>query len=458
MGERTDEVRGYASSEPERYLPSYQGVPVENLGETFKPDYSLSEVTIDDTSDVSDDERVDAETEAIREDIEQTRTEMARTVDEIQARLNPETIVEHVKEAAKETANNALDNVKQTVHDATIGKVENMVNNVSESARETSSGLMGIIKENPIPSALVGLGLGWLYMKRQNNSASNQQVQPVYAAPTGYVSSYPYVPAAVPAPVVYPTTYRSNTNSGGNGIVDKIMQNPVPAALAGASIGYILMKGQGNSSSPSPSYTGSSHSSQGSQPGLGDKVGNVVGQAGSKVGDIASSAGDVVGKAGEKAGDIASGTAEAVGNVASGTAGLVGDVASGAAGVVGNVASGAAEAVGNIASGAGDVAGNVVGGVQQGAGKATSQLERMLQENPLVVGGAALVLGAMIGMMLPATEKENQILGKAHDTVMEKAGEAVQETFQKVSSVAEEVTNTVKDTVKEEAKNQGLTQ
>src|SRR5690349_17725692 len=115
MGERTDEVRDYTSPEPERaqYLPSYQAVPVNDLGETFKPDYSLSEGTSDDTTTGSDDERVDAETEAIREDIEQTRAEMARTVDEIQARLNPETIVEQAKEAAKEKASDALDNVKQ---------------------------------------------------------------------------------------------------------------------------------------------------------------------------------------------------------------------------------------------------------------------------------------------------------------------------------------------------------
>jgi len=424
MGERTDEIRDYSSPEPERYTPSYQVEPVNEFSETFTPDYSLSE-------DIPDDS-VDAETEAIREDIEQTRAEMARTVDEIQARLTPENIVEHVKEAAKETASDAIDNVKQTVHDATVGKVENMVNSVSESARETSSGLMGIIKENPIPSALVGLGLGWLYMKRQNNPNNKQSQGPqAFAVTTGYMPAYPYA-AVAPAPVTYaPTGYKSSSasNSGGGGIVDKIMQNPIPVAIAGASLGYVFMKGQGQGSS-STGY--SSYTSYGSQQGLGDKVGNVVGQAGSKVGDIASGAGDVVGQAGQKVGNIAGSTAGTVGDIASGAAETVGNVASGAAEVVGNVAGGAAGAVGNIASGAGDVAGNVVGGVQQGAQKATTQLERMLQENPLLVGGAALVLGAMIGMMLPSTEKENQIMGKAHDTVMEKAGEAVQQTLDKV--------------------------
>lgn len=172
------------------------------------------------------------------------------------------------------------------------------------------------------------------------------------------------------------------------------------------------------------------------------------------MGDVASGAGDVVGQAGHKVGDIASSAVGTVGDLASGTAETVGNIASSAVGAVGDIASGAVGAVGNIASGTGEIAGNVVGGVQHGAQKATSQLERMLQESPLLVGGAALVLGAVIGMMLPSTERENQLLDKAHDTVMEKAGEAVHQTLDKVSSVAEEVTNTVK----EEAKNQGLAQ
>ncbi len=452
MGERTDEIRDYSSPEPERYTPFLQTGGVNELSETFTPDYSLSENPADDSP--------DAEADAIRDDIEQTRAEMARTVDEIQARLTPQNIVEQVKETAKETASEAIDNVKQTVRDATVGRVENMVNSVSDSARETSSGLMGMIKENPIPAALAGLGLGWLYMKRQNNSANSKFQPQASAVSTGYLPGYPYnygtlTPST--AQVAYtPTGYNSpSTSSGGsNGLIDKLMQNPLPVAVAGLSIGYVLMKGQGQNSGSTgyPTY-----SSQSSHSGLGqvkDKVGNVasgagdvVGQAGHKVGDIASTAagtvGDVAGTAAGAVGDLASGTAETVGNIASGAVGAVGDIASGAAG-----------AVGNIASGTGEVAGNVVGGVQQGAQKATNQLERMLHENPLLVGGAALVLGAVVGMMLPSTEKENQLMGKAHETVMEKAGEAIHQTLDKVSNVAEEVTNTAK----EEAKNQGLAQ
>lgn len=278
MGERTDEIRDYSSPEPERYTPFLQTGGVNESSETFTPDYSLSENPADDSP--------EAEPDAIRDDIEQTRAEMARTVDEIQARLTPQNIVEHVKEAAKETAIEAIDNVKQTVRDATVGRVENMLNSVSDSARETSSGLMGMIKENPIPAALAGLGLGWLYMKRQNNSAnSKSQPQATFAVPTGYLPGYPYNYGTLTpptAPVAYtPTNYNSSSTSstGSNGLIDKLMQNPLPVAVAGLSIGYVLIKGQGQNSGSTgyPGYPG--YSSQSSQSGLGqvkDKVGDVV--------------------------------------------------------------------------------------------------------------------------------------------------------------------------------------
>jgi len=145
-------------------------------------------------------------TEVIRADIDHTRSEMSQTIDAIQQKLNPQLLmdqakatvmetatelisqakdtaveaVDHAKEVAVETASElmdhakeaaveAVDHTKQTVHDATVGKVEYMVSNITDTAQETGSGIVGMIKNNPLPAALVGLGLGWMYMKNQNN-------------------------------------------------------------------------------------------------------------------------------------------------------------------------------------------------------------------------------------------------------------------------------------------------
>ena len=53
-----------------------------------------------------------------------------------------------------------------------------------------------------------------------------------------------------------------------------------------------------------------------------------------------------------------------------------------------------------------------------------NQFQRLLRENPLMVGAAAVVVGAAVGMALPETEKENEWLGETRDTVVEKAQDA----------------------------------
>ena len=113
--------------------------------------------------------------EAIKADIEDTRAELGQTLNEIQERLSPE----HV-----------MDQVKETVREATIGKVERVmervnekISNVTEPAmeamgrageklKETGSSVGNVIWQNPIPFALIGLGAGMLVMHRVRNADS----------------------------------------------------------------------------------------------------------------------------------------------------------------------------------------------------------------------------------------------------------------------------------------------
>ncbi len=99
-------------------------------------------------------------TTEIRNNIEHTRAEMSETIDALQERLNPQTL----KEQAREQVREQYEEVKSTVRDATIGKAEAMMQNASDTVSETSSSIMDTIRENPIPAALVGIGLGWLFM------------------------------------------------------------------------------------------------------------------------------------------------------------------------------------------------------------------------------------------------------------------------------------------------------
>lgn len=110
------------------------------------------------------DESTTDETIAIRADIEQTRANMSETIDALQERLSPT----NLKEQAKEQVREQFQEAKEQVREATIGRVENMVHNASDTVSEARYTMMDTIRENPIPAALVGIGLGWLFMNRSS--------------------------------------------------------------------------------------------------------------------------------------------------------------------------------------------------------------------------------------------------------------------------------------------------
>lgn len=126
---------------------------------------------------------VDENPEQLRAEIEDTRAEMSQTINEIQERLSPEHLMGQVKE---------------TVREATVGRVEEFmqragetISEVTEPAREAMGRAGSAIAEtgksvgnsmwrNPIPVALIGLGVGMLMMRsrRGNGSYGTQHTSP----------------------------------------------------------------------------------------------------------------------------------------------------------------------------------------------------------------------------------------------------------------------------------------
>ena len=93
----------------------------------------------------------------IRAEIRETRERMGDTIEEIGERLNPNRLKEQVKE---------------NIRDATIGRVETMAQNAVDRVNDTRRTFTNAIRENPIPAAMVGIGLGWLmWSSRQQGAA-----------------------------------------------------------------------------------------------------------------------------------------------------------------------------------------------------------------------------------------------------------------------------------------------
>ena len=90
------------------------------------------------------------------------------------------------------------------------------------------------------------------------------------------------------------------------------------------------------------------------------------------------------------------------------------------------------------------------GDVKQGAQKAVSVAE----SNPLGLGVAALAGGFLIGMLLPATNVENEKLGEASDQLKEQAKDAASEAVDRGKHVAQEAASAAADTAKEQGQQQ----
>jgi gas vesicle protein len=345
--------------------------------------------TVDRTAAIGRDIAADAgddETQVIRANIEQTRAEMSETIDAIQERLSPS----HLKEQAQEQFQDIKDQVreqvreqfheaKQIVRDATIGRVENMVQQASDTVNDTRYTIGDTIRQNPIPAALVGIGLGWLFMNR----SSNKPVR--YSGRGGVRGSQAY------------------DDRGGYGYTSRTYDNGVryDDRRYYDDARYYDQRGAGS-------------------PGM-----------------------------------IQQGR-ETVGNVASSVTGTASNVASNVADTASNVASNVTETASNLANRAQETASNVVDQAQYQAQRVEDRFQQSLHSNPLAVGAIAIALGTAVGLALPQTERENQLMGEARDNLIDKAQEVASDTMEKVQRVATDVADETKQTVKEQAREHGL--
>lgn len=69
---------------------------------------------------------------------------------------------------------------------------------------------------------------------------------------------------------------------------------------------------------------------------------------------------------------------------------------------------------------------------RRAARQGQNRLARMMRENPIAVGAAAMVLGAAVGLALPETERENELMGETRDNALEQAQHLAQNTVEKV--------------------------
>lgn len=291
---------------------------------------------------------VDERTREIRDEIEDTRVEMAETIDAIQEKLKPRNIVasatDRVKSAASERVREMADTASQTAQQA------------MDYTRDAASGMTERLGENPLPLALIGLGAAWLFARRGSSRGGRYRMR---RAQRDYGREYGAEPTRDEA--LY-------GNQGESGVMARIRHNPIPATLAGVGLTWLAFS---NSEPREWEYSSRWRDRSREDEGLG-----------------------------ESAQQIASRTRE--------------------------------------------YASDATDSMRRMVRRRQSQVQHMVQDNPLLVGAGALMLGAAFGMAVPETDTENELMGEARDTVVGRARDMARDAANQVQDAASTVADAAK--------------
>ncbi|MEO6051399.1 MAG: DUF3618 domain-containing protein [Pyrinomonadaceae bacterium] len=118
-------------------------------------------------SDVGDDTD---QTDQLKDQIEETRSQMGETIDAIQDKLS----FINLSEQVSEHVNNAVETAKVAVYDATIGKAANIMKNLGDEF--SGSSIVNTAKNNPFPFILIGLGAGLLAYRSYSGKGGKKRV------------------------------------------------------------------------------------------------------------------------------------------------------------------------------------------------------------------------------------------------------------------------------------------
>lgn len=230
--------------------------------------------------------------------------------------------------------------------------------------------------------------------------------------------------------------------------IGTVRRNPIAFALIGAGVAMLFMQSR-RRSSYATSYDYDNYDYElGADAGVNTDRSSRRGRSGRSTLNLAS----------EKVGNVANTAYEGVTSAASSAYSGVSNAASSA---LGGVSSVAGSAVSGVKSGAGTAYQGLTSAASTAydrAGEISTQArdtyEQYLEQSPLAVGAVAMALGAAVGMMIPSTRYEGELMGEAKEQLVQRAEGYAREAIDKVQQMAGEVTKTVN----EQAKAQGMTQ
>ncbi len=235
--------------------------------------------------------------------------------------------------------------------------------------------------------------------------------------------------------------FKGGSTTGASKLWQVAREHPMPAAVVGLGLGWLMVE---SARKPDPwdgrergDYTGWSGGSF--RQGYASEA---LSTAKDKVQDLTGSAKDALSSAGDKVSDLAGQAKDQVSDLGH----QVADKAS----TLGHQVADKASTLGHQVT---DKASDLRQQAKTQVRRARVGFWQTMEENPLMVGAATLALGVIVGLVLPSTDREDELMGETRDQLLDQAKEAGQQVLDKSKHVAEAVA----DKVKEEARHQGLT-
>jgi hypothetical protein len=194
--------------------------------------------------------------------------------------------LKEARETVKKDVQDAFHHTQHTVREATLGRVEDLATKAGDVMNDTRETLVETIRQNPIPAALAGIGIAWLFMNR--SSASRRRSTSMNGSSNGY------------------NPYRG-------------MEYGPDSGMTGRAVGGLAGVGR--------AISGAEHIVSESVGHMAQRVGDAAGQMGGMVGNVAGQVHGAVGHAGDVVGGAAHEAADAAGQLVHRAEEMAGSVA-----------------------------------------------------------------------------------------------------------------------------------